>query len=351
MGKRLWKAVSLTPLVVGSLLIALALLELGFRLFKPQQNFSVGVCEWHKDLGFRQIPGAKGCFISPEFNCPIQINSKGLRDREYDYRKGEHTKRILCLGDSFTFGYGVSPEEAFPKVLERLLNTDRARHTGWEVINAGVCGSGTAHQLRYFVREGYKYSPDIVLLCICGANDFNDNTMSGLYRLEADSLVSYDARFTFPVGLRHVMQHLPGYRTLFARSHLITFIKRKIGTYAYGRGAGRPRTPAEVAAARQRAIELTKRLLIALDDSCRAVGADLVVVSIPQSDGSDYSGMTLTLVDFLRTSSVTYVELRSRFNDEARRGRVNYYPVDGHWNSEGNSLAAEILSDSLRLTR
>ena len=348
MAVRLWRSFSLILLVIVSLLIALVILELGFRLFKPQQNFSVTVCEWDKQLGFRQIPGARGRIRSSEFDCPVQINSRGLRDREYDYRKAGHTKRILCLGDSFTFGYGVGAEQAFPKVLERLLNMDPAPHTRWEVINAGVCGSGTAHQLRYFTCEGHKYNPDIVLLCFCGANDFNDNNMSGLYRLEADSLVSKDARFSFPLRLRHVMQHLPGYRMLFGRSHLLTFVKRRIGTYAYGRGAGRPRTPSEVAASRQRALNLTERLVRALSDSSRAVGADLVVISIPESDGSDYDSLTLELIDSIRASGLTYLELRSRFNDEAGRGMTYYYPADGHWNAEGHYLAAEILADSLR---
>ena len=57
-----------------------------------------------------------------DFKVQVKINSKGLRDNEYPYEKPDDTYRILMLGDSFTFGYGVNIEDTMAKVLEENLN-------------------------------------------------------------------------------------------------------------------------------------------------------------------------------------------------------------------------------------
>lgn len=54
-------------------------------------------------------------------------------------------RRIVILGDSLTAGLGVSPDEAYPALLQARLD---ARHAGWTVVNAGVSGDTSAGGLR-----------------------------------------------------------------------------------------------------------------------------------------------------------------------------------------------------------
>lgn len=68
---------------------------------------------------------------------PVMINAEGLRDYEYDYQRPAGVTRILALGDSVTFGWGVKLEDTYPKVLERLLNGGESRDR-YEVLNCGV---------------------------------------------------------------------------------------------------------------------------------------------------------------------------------------------------------------------
>jgi lysophospholipase L1-like esterase len=63
--------------------------------------------------------------------------------------RGERT--ALCLGDSTTFGWGVEGRDAFPAVLERILN-ERAGHEDWRVLNAGVPGY-SSFQVRLLAME------------------------------------------------------------------------------------------------------------------------------------------------------------------------------------------------------
>ncbi len=342
--RRFFISVSVTAL---SVIATLAAVELGIRIFSPQTHFSVAVNVWDKRLGLRHVPDSRGRLRTPEFDTGIVINSKGLRDREYAYAKPDSTKRVLCLGDSFTFGYGVEWNETYAKVLEKLLDYGRVNGMRWQVVNAGVSGTGTAHQLAYLEVEGLKYDPDIVVVCICGANDFSESSMYGLYSLEDGGLVRHEARLSGPIRLRHIMQYLPGYRTFFGKSHLITFIKHRIARYAYARHASKPRDPATIEAGRKRAYELTEALFSALHARCQAVGAELIVIVVPEVDGSPPPERVANLISFIRSQGISYVDLEQCFRQEQAAGAEVFYPLDGHWNSNGHRLVAELLYEYL----
>lgn len=91
----------------------------------------------------------------------VKINSKGLREREIPYERTTARPRVLMLGDSFTLGWGVAFEDTFSKRIERLY---LAQGVTAEVINAGVGNYNTIMEVNYFLTEGHKYQPDIVVL-------------------------------------------------------------------------------------------------------------------------------------------------------------------------------------------
>jgi hypothetical protein len=88
---------------------------------------------------------------------PVSVNSAGFRDREFSRRKPAGTKRILCIGDSYTFGWGVAAEDSYPKVLERTLGE------GYEVLNLGVYGYNAAQVHATLQSVGIQYEPDIII--------------------------------------------------------------------------------------------------------------------------------------------------------------------------------------------
>lgn len=91
----------------------------------------------------------------------FQTNSKGLRDREFSYDRQPGTLRILMLGDSLTVGWGVPVEQTFSKRIEKLFAADGINA---EVINTGIGNYNTIQEVEYFMVEGIKYHPDIVVL-------------------------------------------------------------------------------------------------------------------------------------------------------------------------------------------
>jgi lysophospholipase L1-like esterase len=101
------------------------------------------------------------------------ISSIGTRGPEPLQPKPEGVIRVLCLGDSGTFGWGVGDEETYPAQLESFLNAWAEKPAGFrfEVINAGVNGYSTFQSVQHYRVLEPLLNPDIVTLST-GRNDF-----------------------------------------------------------------------------------------------------------------------------------------------------------------------------------
>ncbi len=73
---------------------------------------------------------------------------------------------IVALGDSLTEGFGVGPGDAYPFVLQRLLQSEGIV---CRLINAGVSGD-TCRNLAARLEAVFRWAPDLVILEI-GVND------------------------------------------------------------------------------------------------------------------------------------------------------------------------------------
>ncbi len=67
-----------------------------------------------------------------EFDHYVSTNSLGIRGKEISLEKPQDTYRILLLGDSMTFGWGVNEGETFAKILETNLN-NFAKNAGQQI--------------------------------------------------------------------------------------------------------------------------------------------------------------------------------------------------------------------------
>lgn len=113
------------------------------------------------ELVHELIPGASIPGVSEE----IVINSEGFRDDPFEREKGEGAFRIVLLGDSVAWGFGVDTPEAFPQRLEALLNEGLADASPTvEVLNLGVMGYSTAQEARLLEAKEVDYDPDLVIL-------------------------------------------------------------------------------------------------------------------------------------------------------------------------------------------
>ena len=111
----------------------------------------------YKDLPFYHFPNREGHY----YGVSIKTNSLGLRDFEYSIEKPENVKRIIFLGDSFTFGWGVPIDSLYSKQVEKMLNGKDGKV---EVINMGVGNYNSIMEVELFKLKGLELDPDMVVL-------------------------------------------------------------------------------------------------------------------------------------------------------------------------------------------
>jgi len=92
-------------------------------------------------------------------NVDVSINSDGLRDKEYPVaRNGQY--RMIFLGDSLTFGWGVGQDDTFDNVLE----VEFTKRQPTEILNFGAGNYNTEQEVNLFLEKGLKYNPDKVVV-------------------------------------------------------------------------------------------------------------------------------------------------------------------------------------------
>ena len=103
--------------------------------------------------------------LKPDFVSPGErINSDGLRDRERRIEREPDARRIVCLGDSVTYGFNVKVSESYPAILEAQLQDESPSA---EALNVALPGWCTRQQRIAYQRIARKYQPDCVILGIC----------------------------------------------------------------------------------------------------------------------------------------------------------------------------------------
>ena len=158
-------------LIIGSVLVCFLIAEVVARMVLPKQRVKRSPQVRHL------YSEALGWAIEPKqsaytFSFPVTMNSEGWRYREFAQPKPAGVIRILCLGDSLTFGAGVRDEDTYPAQLETLLNQGNPPHRP-EVLNMGVFGYGTRQEIDVLQTKGVHYQPDLVILGFY-ANDPED---------------------------------------------------------------------------------------------------------------------------------------------------------------------------------
>ena len=150
-------------LLCASLILTLGIVEIGLRivdhpLSRPLINFN----RWYEPserYGHQLVKNFEG--LGP-LHIPVTINSDGFRDIDRLVSKDGQTIRILGLGDSFTFGWGVALEKTYLKRLEASLPQIIGQPV--ETINTGVPGWGLDQYYICLKEFGLQFSPDIVVV-------------------------------------------------------------------------------------------------------------------------------------------------------------------------------------------
>jgi carbamoyltransferase len=111
------------------------------------------VIQYDKKLGHKFVPNQTACFKYGNGSYLIETDENGFRNRKNKGLRRKH--RIICLGDSFTAGDGVSNHERFTDILEQTYDC--------EIINLGVPGYGIDQQVLAYEEYRDRIDHDFVL--------------------------------------------------------------------------------------------------------------------------------------------------------------------------------------------
>lgn len=333
-------------LFLGTLVLLLPLAEIVVRIAAPQTLPSQSRVRQLvvKDMyvpdetaGFRLSPNFKGRIEYGAAVTEFTTNSLGLRDDEIGPKTPER-ERILILGDSFVWGWGVSQGEEWVSELERLLDEERGSGSV-ECINGGVNAYGTEAQLALLERLGPEISPDLVLVAFF-TNDFTDNLLgaTGVYTVKDGYLFD---RFT----QKHFQENV-----LERTSHLYRLAKR-----GYGEARRRLlKLPPSTRAVREfseadfaEGKRLSEKHLLAIRDWCASHGArfgvvwlhaDVYVLPREEPDVPIQSELQASLA----AANVPSIDLLPILRRESSRAGL-FIPGDGHFTIRGNKVAARAV--------
>ena len=170
--------------------------------------------EFDQDFFYRLRPNNECTFSNVEFSNKIRTNSIGNRDDEASLSKPD----VICLGDSYTMGWGVEQNESFPALIEK--------NTGLKVLNAGMSSFGTVRELRKLSKLDTSNAKWVVLQ-YCD-NDIEESKpyVDNKFQLQTSSAATYDSlvrrtewnrvyypgKTFFSVGLFKIKETIKGLR-------------------------------------------------------------------------------------------------------------------------------------------
>lgn len=208
------------------LIIVAGTAEIVLRLAWPQifPIYERGMLSPDPVLGHVLTPNFNGTLSRVDFNIDVRINRNGLRGPELQPR-GRSTVRILFLGDSMTWGWGVTDEQMYPAVLGQQLRA-RYQDVDIQIVNAGVPFYGTIDEVALLRQRIDEFDPDIVIVTFNAVDDFEQNRRASIDRqVFEDGILRYVPDYEWARG--------PAWTTLLNRakhhSHLLRLVSETAG--------------------------------------------------------------------------------------------------------------------------
>jgi hypothetical protein len=323
---------------------------------------------------------------TPDFEMHIKTNDFGLREDQPMAHLLNHEFRILSMGDSMTFGYGVNYGERYSDLLNGILGDQAIAFT------SGYADGFSPIDYAGYLRGFWSFLlPDVVVVGFFPENDVvNDvvtrqidrdvtgdvvgTTLNGFSVVDGFLTAQNAPRSNFGRGvvrIKHWMwDTFAVYRLAEETRNVIRYwlqpdmANTRLPPFLFGRPAN------------QREIDITLGALDQMDRFLKARGKTLLVVFIPSNfQIAQRYESTVTRRPGYRVSSeqmaaarevhepqtsfgrwlqerhIRYIDPTQEFIRAERQGTQLYFDYDGHLNRYGHALVATLVEDYLLRNR
>ena len=344
------RIVGVSLLLASSIVVGVVLAEVGLRQFQPQifPVHSQGMYVPNALYGTGLTPNFVGRFQRAEFDASFRINSAGFRGPELRPRQ-DNTVRIVALGDSQTFGFGVLDHETYAVQLEQLLSRFHPE-LDIQVTNTGSPRYGTYHQLNLLRSRWEELDPDLVLLQFLPVNDFQDNreAVRQLHPQVRDGMLISPSAAPDDVPRPAWVRVLYWSKSQF---HLARLLSESAGYLSMRLGMAQHVDALWGEDFSDDDAVLTQELLEQVATTAHRGGARaLFLYSTAKTAmmGSTYvvPRSRAVLQQAAQNTGAMWVDLNELMREHERPHRF-YFVRDGHWSPAGHRVIAEILASRI----
>lgn len=264
--------------------------------------------------------------------------------------------KVLVLGDSFTFGWGLNDEETFVQLLE-----NRAHNGGYRrlrFVNAATGGWGLDSYLRYIEEYGDVVRPCLTLLFL-NTDDVGRAWKNRLYVYNEYSGLKR-AKKTFWV--KQLLQGLPFYGYVVENSHAMQLLRQ---TYLLLVSGSRSQSAGSAAVIEgpsspevgdiHGAVTLGFALVEEIAKTVEQIGSDLIILTTgwhrpPYDDREVTRAFMLQAPSVLSEKKIKFTDLspavQPRLDAIGNRARI---PFDQHPSAEAAAIIAEVAWHELAI--
>jgi len=328
-------------------------------------------------LGWSHRPDWETVHETGDFRVTVRTDDRGLRQTPArDPAEPGSTYRILVIGDSFAFGWGVEDDETFAVRLAERLAPPRGA-TRVEVLNAGVAGWSADHYGLFVKGRGLDLAPDLILV-VPSENDLSDlaaarltldeegvpvRTASSLRMIDQNGRMRYVDEgpyalpsFTFP-GQAWLTEHSALYHWLRYRLARIWvgWAQGRIEDAQKAQSGEPPDGPIETLTAdevarglwtgRRFQLRYHQYLLADLARAAQARGIAVRTLLVTRKAAAEPEGSVLRALRSACLEDATCIA-----SDDLLAGEEAddvFFPQDGHWTPRGHEVIAQGLSEFL----
>ncbi len=305
--------------------------------------------QYDPELGWVNLPNV----YLPNMYGPgkfLRTNSQRFRnDADFTRSVPAGKARVICSGDSFTFGFGVDNEHNWPQLL--------AGHApNLETVNMGQGGYGADQAYLWYKRDGAALEHNVQILALIYPD---------LYRMQHSSFNNY-GKPVLTVENEHVVAgNVPVPRSMVVRAPRLVQVENALSTLAITRllrstlhlDNAAPRAPSE-----ERNEQTVRVLTYMLDDLAatnRTRNSTLVLAYLPIREELGWKSAGYwrgVLADYARAHGILYIDLSDDFRRLAPaeadklfipNGAVDALGAAGHYNEAGNAYVADLIYQKL----
>jgi hypothetical protein len=204
-------------LVILSLFVAIVAIEFFLKYFKPQDLSGSWRLRDETGLNLNKNSGeSKHSFNKNSLK--VKYSFGKYHNRKYPNLFGNEKKKILILGDSFTFGWLLNDEDTFIYLLQKKFK-DKT------FINAAAGAWGTTDHLRYIENYCKKINPKEVWIFL-NNEDIPRSIRSNLYKLDNEGkLIKLIPQISFQQKIKFFLNSSLIYQWLIEHSNFIQLIR------------------------------------------------------------------------------------------------------------------------------